>query len=60
MFNKYSIENCFHKFIIASTIVHILIHEKLFLRELPELEEYIKNDFGYWINYDEIDPYLKM
>jgi hypothetical protein len=29
------------------------------LRELPELEEYLKNDLGYWIDYDEIDPYLE-
>jgi hypothetical protein len=59
LFNKYNIENGFHKFVIASTIVQILIYEKLFLRELPELEDYIKNDLGYWINYDKIEPYLK-
>jgi hypothetical protein len=59
LFNKYNIENAFHKFVIASTIVQILIYEKLFLRELPEIEEYIKNDLGYWIDYDTIDPYLK-
>jgi hypothetical protein len=59
LFEKYDIENGFHKFVIASTIVQILIYEKLFLRELPELEEYLKNDLGYWIDYDKIDPYLE-
>jgi hypothetical protein len=53
LFNKYNIRNGFHKFVVASTIVQILIYEKLFLRELPELEEYI------WIDYDEIDTYLE-
>jgi hypothetical protein len=59
LFNKYNIENGFHKFVIASAIVQILIYEKLFLGELPELEEYLKNDFDYWIDYDQIDLYLE-
>jgi hypothetical protein len=59
LFNKYNIENGFHKFVMASTIVQILLYEKLFLRGLPELEKYLKENFDYWINYDEIDPYLE-
>jgi hypothetical protein len=59
LFNRYNIENGFHKFVIAGTIAQILIYEKLFLGELPELEEYIKNDWDYWIDHNEIDFYLE-
>jgi hypothetical protein len=59
LFNKYNFENGFHKFVIAGTIVQILIYEKLFLGELPELEEYIKNNSDHWIDYDKIGLYLE-
>jgi hypothetical protein len=60
LFSKYTIENGFHKFLIADTIIEILIVEKLFLRELPELEAFIENNpADTWVDYDEKDIYLE-
>jgi hypothetical protein len=59
LFDKYNIENGFHKFVIAGTIVHILFCEKLFLGELPKVEKYFEDNFDYRIDHDEIDLYLE-
>lgn len=59
MFNKYNTENAAHKFVITGAIVQILTIKKMFLGELPQLAQYLENDLDIWIDYNDIDPYLK-
>ncbi|MDR1106980.1 MAG: hypothetical protein LBL44_11540 [Treponema sp.] len=60
LFDDYNIENGFYKFVIASTIVQILIYENMFLGKYPEMVAYV-NDINdsYIINDNKFHIYLE-